>query len=692
MTARFGARPVSKRFARVVAGLAASLLLLLASCAPAVAGPRLLLDSGWSWAPDAGDDKPGLFSPLSNDELADLTKLLPSGSGRLWLRRDFAVPSELAGRDLACFLGRITMADRSYLNGYFIGGRGRFPPAEFSAWNEARAYLLPAKALDQRGPNTLLIEVWIDHEGSLVGRPFIGTPDAVESKASSETFWNQTVNILSSTIMLFVAFYYLLLYFRRRQERENLFFALINLFSIVYLSNFYLSLVPGLPWPGMSFVIFQKIVANGMLYVLLFLLTSFVAAFLGIRQRLPVRIVRWALLAAPLLLVFLAPDYGTLREHRLFLQTFLLPPLGYIVFMAVFSLAKGNRDALALAAGLIPLVVAALLDIVVHEVLRLFDMPYLAGLGWPLVIASIFFILARRLSTTMSAVEELNADLERKVAERTRELSLANSELTTANELLEDARFSAERDMKMAAHVQRCFYPRAAVRCEGWDLAFHFAPMSGVSGDIFDFYVRDGILRGLGLFDVSGHGIASGLVAMLAKSIVHRKFVDNPDRSLAEIMVAINKDIIDEKGDIENYLTGVLLRFADDRVEYVNAAHPPMLFRRRKTGVIGALNVKGSDREGRFLGLEAVAGDYRSLSFSVDRGDVLLVYSDCLAEAKNPAGEEFGMGRIGEALRKAAHWNSAEEIRDGILSAFSDFVGAAPLKDDLTFIVLMRKG
>lgn len=101
---------------------------------------------------------------------------------------------------------------------------------------------------------------------------------------------------------------------------------------------------------------------------------------------------------------------------------------------------------------------------------------------------------------------------------RERQLELANEELSTINRELIDARDISRRDLAMAINVQRNFLPAMAPRDAAWDLAFHFHPMAGVSGDFYDFYCTAGALRGVGIFDVSGHGISSALVTMIARS------------------------------------------------------------------------------------------------------------------------------------------------------------------------------
>jgi sigma-B regulation protein RsbU (phosphoserine phosphatase) len=84
--------------------------------------------------------------------------------------------------------------------------------------------------------------------------------------------------------------------------------------------------------------------------------------------------------------------------------------------------------------------------------------------------------------------------------------------------------------MDMASNVQATLFPPTPPEVNGWDIAFVFRPMAGVSGDMYDFYTEGDTLNGVALFDVSGHGIASGLITMIARTVFQRNFMrkDNP--------------------------------------------------------------------------------------------------------------------------------------------------------------------
>jgi len=663
------------------------LVVLLSGCAGGLEATRVNLDDGWMWSLD--NDGADSFKPLDASQLSSLELLLENKNGLIWLKHEFRLSPELESVSLSVYLGRITMADRAWLNGVYLGGEGSFADDSFSEWNKARLYPLPSSALDPDRVNTLLLQIRVDSEGAIVSNPFIGTREDARFAALTETFWNSTVNLLCAAIMIIIGGYHFLLFIKRPVERENLLFSIMNFLTAIYLTNFFLTELPGMPLPGMSFLWFQKIVANAIPFGMAYIVTSFIKEFLGRKEGRAVRIVRLACLVIPLVAVFVAPDYGTLRGMRGLTQLFIFPPLLYILYMAIHSLIHKNREAGALLWGLSPLALSVVLDIGLHQGLKLYNLPYITSLGWQMVIISFLFVLANRFAGARTAVEELNVNLEKKVNERTFELSEANAQMKRTNDDLEFERDIANKDMKMAAFVQQSFFARKPPVVHGWDIAFAFKPMSGVSGDLYDFYVEHDELHGVSLFDVSGHGIASGLVTMLAKTIIYRQFNEGRTTNLSTVMSTIDRKVIEEKGDIENYLTGMMLRISGDRIEYVNAGHPEMLLRKGSSGIVRPVMIQGKNNKGRMLGIEGLSEGYTTIGFSMADEDALLFFTDCLPDARNGAGEEFGVDRITKAFSASGTGLAADKL-DSMMHTFASFIGEVPLNDDLTVIVLQR--
>ena len=656
--------------------------------------PRLYLINGWEYSVDESN-----FHSLDQKDLQNLQNLLPGGTGVIYLRYVFTLPKELRGKDLSCYLGKVTMADQTFINGSYIGGEGRFgPDNEFSAWNTPRLYPIPSSLLGTI-PNILQVKIWVNGEGSIVAAPFIGLPQDAKHVERIQTFWSSRIHLLFAFFMLIIALYHFMIYAKRPAEKENLIFSLINIVSVVYLSAFYLWELPGLPSPNMSFLWFQKIVSNVFMYIIPFMVTSFVNSFLRRKENPIILFLRILLVLVPSVVALTVSNYPMLHYVRSWIQPLLVPPMLYILYVLFSSRKKGKSETKALILGFSPVVLTVLADLVLHSVLRIDDFPYITSIGWQLAIISLLFIMANRFSDARREAEFLNKHLEQKVKDRTHDLETANEKLSVTNEKLEEsnnqleeAKKRADMDMQLAVNVQKSFYPKKAPDIDGWDIAYIFNPMAGVSGDLYDFFSRGKTLLGLALFDVSGHGIAAGLVTMLAKNIIEKKFIEGLGKPLGQTVANINATMVQDKGDIENYMTGVILRMHDSTVECVNAGHPMVFWRSAKSGNVHPV-VLSNAKEGQ--GMNSVVGlldinEFHALKFNMRAGDALILYTDCLSESRNKDGAEFGQDGVSKAFAEVKG-ESAQEKLDEVLKTFKSFIGKTPVNDDLSIIVLQKK-
>lgn len=668
-----------------------SLTLFTTSCKNKTEDAKIDLTKNWTYTTEK-NALPDDFQSFDDKLLANLENLVPDQYGYIWLKKTFTIPDKLKDQNLGAYLGRISLADETYINGAYIGGKGHFPDHEFSAWNTARFYTIPKKIL-RDGENEIFIKIWVNGEGSIVSNPFISTVKTAEKAAAKEDFWNSKINLIFSFAMLIIAAYHLMLYFNNKEEKDNLVFALLNIFSALYLCVFFYDNLPLDFGEKVSFLIFQKIFSNSMPFFLAYMITSFISSFVHAKEYKAIKIIRRILLIAPVVIILFAPNYRSLRSMR---WTFMMiiPQMIYILFIIIKALIRKEKDAAILLLGFSPLFATFLIDIIVHNILKNYSFPYIISIGWQIVIISLLFILANRFVNSKKQVEYLNKNLENKVEERTKALSESNAKLSETNSKLEstnnqltEAKRKADRDMKLAMNVQNAFFNPSLPHFKNWDLVYTFKPAAGVSGDLYDFFHDSKDLQGLGLFDVSGHGIASGLVTMLAKTVIDKKFREGNNQSLSKVMSEIDKQIKEDKGDIENYLTGILLRINDNKIEFINAGHPTAFVRTAKNGKCHPIEVKDYSKRNSIIGVNTLDKDFTTLKFSMQKGDGLILYTDCLNESVNKNGEAFGEERIIQAFEDSGI-GSAKSKLDYILSRFYKFTEGTEIKDDLTVIVL----
>ena len=213
----------------------------------------------------------------------------------------------------------------------------------------------------------------------------------------------------------------------------------------------------------------------------------------------------------------------------------------------------------------------------------------------------------------------------------------------------------------MAVRVQQAFYPPSSPQLAPWETGLVFRPASGVSGDVYDFYTRNGMLTGAALFDVSGHGVSAGLVAMLAKAVIGRNVARKGALPLGHVLKDINTELIAEKGNIDNYLTGILARIDEDALVFVNAGHPLPLMRSGSDGSVHRIG--GESARGTLIGVPGLPVSYPAMRYRPKPGDALVLYTDGLTERMNATREEFGRARF-EAALAAAPDSSAQDIAD----------------------------
>jgi serine phosphatase RsbU (regulator of sigma subunit) len=270
------------------------------------------------------------------------------------------------------------------------------------------------------------------------------------------------------------------------------------------------------------------------------------------------------------------------------------------------------------------------------------------------------------------------------------ELEQMNSRLRSSNIRLRRSQELTLSELDLASAVQSAFLPATPQSLEDWDIALTFKPCFGVSGDFYDFYCRDNILKGLTIYDVSGHGVSSALLTMIVKPAVAGAFNDMESEPLNKIISSINKTLSSLFCDIDHFLTAILIRIDGNRVEYTNAGHPDMILR---DGGTGETTLVARDRvpfKGEPLGIDCREKPYYTEEFSVKSGDMILLYTDCFLEASDNEGELYGETRLIRSFKNAPA-SSAREALDFLMQEFNAFSRVDDVLDDLTAIVLRKK-
>ncbi len=238
-----------------------------------------------------------------------------------------------------------------------------------------------------------------------------------------------------------------------------------------------------------------------------------------------------------------------------------------------------------------------------------------------------------------------------------------------------------ERELDLAAEIQRQILPRALPDVDGYELVGWNRPARQVGGDYYDLRRIGDARLSLVVGDVSGKGMPAALMVSTLHSAL--RLLQGRSGLAPEFLEDLNGHIL-ESGAAKKFITllAAELEPASGRLTYLNAGHNPGLLMRSDGGV-EELRASG-------LPLGLLPGiRYAAREAEVGRGDLLCMYTDGITEAENPADEEFGLARLVACL--AAHRElPLGEVVAAIDEATTRFAEGLPQRDDQTVILLRR--
>ena len=257
-------------------------------------------------------------------------------------------------------------------------------------------------------------------------------------------------------------------------------------------------------------------------------------------------------------------------------------------------------------------------------------------------------------------------------------------------QVLENARLFEEEkelllmqeDVRLASKIQMELLPRSAPKISGYDIAGKSIPAKKVGGDYFDFMPVGEDRLAICLGDVSGKGLpASLLMANLQATIRGQILLEFPCKDC----IQRSNNLLFECTDQEKFATLFLaiLNTSENTLCYTNAGHNhPLLFSKGKDPV--RLRAGGIP-----LGIFKHFV-YQEDKIPIQKGDLLVIYSDGITEATDKRGKELGLDELISTARYHKE-SSAANIIEAITAEVDDHSGDAPQVDDITLVVVKRE-
>ena len=248
---------------------------------------------------------------------------------------------------------------------------------------------------------------------------------------------------------------------------------------------------------------------------------------------------------------------------------------------------------------------------------------------------------------------------------------------------VENARMSSE--LEITQRLQQMMLPcdDDMRQIPGLDISASMEPATEVGGDYYDVVCKDGgVVIGIG--DVTGHGLESGVIAIMVQTAV-RTLLASGQYESRKFFEVINRVIYDNvrRMHCDRNLTLSLLHY-QDKVVTMSGQHEEVLVVRGN----GVLERHDTLNLGFPLGLEEdISSFIGEATVPLRPGDVMVAYTDGITEATDCAGVAFGIERLSEAVR-TSHRQPAGAIREAVLSSLRKHIGDLHLLDDVSLLVI----
>lgn len=303
-------------------------------------------------------------------------------------------------------------------------------------------------------------------------------------------------------------------------------------------------------------------------------------------------------------------------------------------------------------------------------------------------LAQSFDQMAHQLQDAFLALETANEDLENRVQQRTQELQVANSEITTLNQRLQAENVRMGAELEVARQMQQMILPREheLTAIKDLDIAGFMEVATEVGGDYYDIISNDGRVT-IGIGDVTGHGLQSGVLMIMVQTAV-RTLLATQGEDLPRFLSLLNRVIYENAQRLSpgKNLTLALLDYRDGKL-HLSGQHEEVLVV-RANGEIKRLDTVDL---GFPLGIvEDIQNFVDQTQIHLDPGDGVVLYTDGITEAENAGRQLYGMEQLMAVVQ--THWSEpSQSIVNAVLEDLRSHIGDHTIFDDITLIVMKKR-
>ncbi len=232
--------------------------------------------------------------------------------------------------------------------------------------------------------------------------------------------------------------------------------------------------------------------------------------------------------------------------------------------------------------------------------------------------------------------------------------------------------------LQMAGEIQENLLPKAFPDFPGLRISRAWKPAAEVGGDFYDFFPLDDRRLAILVADASGKNVPAAMIMTVFKTTLSTLDLSSMDAGevLTRANVILQKNITSDRFITAMY---VIIDSETGKVALGCAGHLPAIVVSGK-GVELAIHEKALPE----IPMGILDHRYSQTEFTLNRGDLLVIFTDGVTEARNPDGEEYEMGRLKRFLSRPRGLAPAEDLLEDV----TGFAADAPQHDDITLVTV----
>jgi serine phosphatase RsbU (regulator of sigma subunit) len=268
------------------------------------------------------------------------------------------------------------------------------------------------------------------------------------------------------------------------------------------------------------------------------------------------------------------------------------------------------------------------------------------------------------------------------------QLAQANEKITSLNSRLEAENMRLSAELEVTKRLQMMLLPKEKElsQIENLEIAGFMQPADEFGGDYYDVLQHHGRIT-IGIGDVTGHGLESGVLMLMVQTAV-RTLMENNETEPKKFFEVLNRTIYKnvQRMDSNKNLSLCLVNYHQGLLS-LSGQHEELVVVRSN----GAIERIDTVDLGFPIGLEETIEDFVfQAQVQLNTGDVVVLYTDGVTEAENNLGDQYGLENLCAIVKQSCQ-QSAQDIKQSIIANLRSHIGVQKVFDDITLVVLKQK-